>query len=77
MLLGLTLAELENRALDAVMPSTETFWQRADEAMRRARDSDCPEEKRALTDIAFTWSQVALHSEDRAGKLDGPSTETH
>jgi hypothetical protein len=51
--------------LEAVMPNTETFWQYADEAMRCACKSDCPEEKRALTDLAFTWSQVALHSEDR------------
>jgi hypothetical protein len=45
------------------MPDTEIFWQYADEAMRCARLSTTAEEKRALTDIAFTWSQAALHSE--------------
>jgi hypothetical protein len=63
--------------LEAVMPDTDIFWQYADEAMRCARKSDCPEEKRALTDLAFTWSQVALHCGDREGQLDGPSIETH
>ena len=59
------------------MPGAETFWRYADEAMRRARESTAPEERRALTDLAFTWSQVAIHSEDRGGKLDGPSIKSH
>jgi hypothetical protein len=59
------------------MSNAETFWRHADEAMRRARDSTTPEERRALTDLAFTWSQVALHSEDRDGKLDGRGVRSH
>jgi hypothetical protein len=59
------------------MPNAETFWRYADEAMRCARDSTSPEERRALTDLAFTWSQVALHSADRDEKLDGPSIKSH
>lgn len=59
------------------MLDTQTFWQYADEAMRCAREAKSSVEKRALTDLAFTWSQVAMHSEDREGKLDGPSVESH
>ena len=59
------------------MANADKFWQYADDAMRCARESSSPEERRALTDLAFTWSQVAIHSEDRDGKLDGPSIETH
>jgi hypothetical protein len=63
--------------MEAAMPNTQTFWWYADEAMRCAREAKSPEEKRALTDLAFTWSQVAVNSEDREGKLEGPSTESH
>ena len=59
------------------MANADKFWQFADEAMRSARESSIPEEKLALTDLAFTWSQVAIHSEDRDEKLDGPSIESH
>ena len=59
------------------MVNADKFWEYADEAMRRARGSSTPEERRALTDLAFTWSQVAIHSEDRGEKLDGPSIESH
>ena len=59
------------------MADTPTFWRYADEAMRCAREAKNPDEKRALTDLAFTWSQVAEHCEDREGKLDGPSIESH
>ena len=59
------------------MPNADKFWQYADEAMRCAGESGSPEERRALTDLAFTWSQVAIHSEDRDGKLDGLSIESH
>ena len=59
------------------MTETEMFWQYADEAMRCARLSKSAGEKRALTDIAFSWSQAALHSEDRATKPSGPSTSSH
>jgi hypothetical protein len=59
------------------VPNADKFWQYADEAMQCARESSTPEERRALTDLAFTWSQVAIHSEDRDGKLDGPSIESH
>jgi hypothetical protein len=59
------------------VPNADKFWQYADEAMHCARESSTPEERRALTDLAFTWSQVAIHSEDRDGKLDGPSIESH
>jgi hypothetical protein len=54
------------------MPDTEMFWQYADEAMRCARQAKTAEEKRALTDIAFTWSQAALHSESIPGG-NGPA----
>ena len=59
------------------MTETEMFWQYADEAMRCARLSTNAGEKRALTDIAFSWSQAALHSEEREGKLAGPSSRRH
>ena len=63
--------------MEAAMADTQTFWNYADEAMRCARAAITPREKRALTDLAFTWSQVALHCEDREGKSDGTSTEAH
>jgi hypothetical protein len=59
------------------MTETEMFWQYADEAMRCARLSKSAGEKRALTDIAFSWSQAALHSEERECKLQGPSIKSH
>jgi hypothetical protein len=59
------------------MTETEMFWQYADEAMRCARLSKSAGEKRALTDIAFSWSQAALHSEEREGKPQGPSIKSH
>jgi hypothetical protein len=61
------------------MSDTEMFWQYADEAMRCARQSKTAEEKRALTDIAFTWSQAALHSEGESipgGNDSAPKAKT-
>jgi hypothetical protein len=59
------------------MADTQTFWKYADEAMRCARAAKSPEEKRALTELAFTWSQAAVYREDREGKLDGHSIASH
>jgi len=59
------------------MTETEMLWRYADEAMRCARLSKNAGEKQALTDIAFSWSQAALHSQEREDKLDGPSMKSH
>jgi len=67
----------ESQPADATMKTTEMLWRNADEAMRRARLCEGVREKQALTDIAFSWSQAALHSEERDGKASGPSIMSH
>jgi hypothetical protein len=45
------------------MSDTDQFWQYAEEAMIDARHTKNEMEKRALLDLARTWTQAALQSE--------------
>jgi hypothetical protein len=45
------------------MSTTDQFWQYAEEAMLGARHSKNETEKRALLDLARSWTQAALQSE--------------
>jgi hypothetical protein len=45
------------------MLQAHQFWQYAEEAMRSARHAKTDKDKRALLDLARTWSQAALRSE--------------
>jgi len=45
------------------MSATDQFWQYAEEAMLGARHSKNETEKRALLDLARSWSQAALQRE--------------
>ena len=45
------------------MSTTDQFWQYAEEAMLGARHSKNATEKRALLDLARSWTQAALQSE--------------
>ena len=45
------------------MSTTDRFWQYAEEAMLGARHSKNETEKRALLDLARSWTQAALQSE--------------
>ena len=45
------------------MSNTEKFWQYANEAMRRAVQSQSESEQRALLELARTWTQTAAVSE--------------
>jgi hypothetical protein len=44
------------------MLNAEQFWQYAEEAMRRADESKNDKEKRALLQLARTWTQAAVAS---------------
>jgi hypothetical protein len=46
-----------------IMTSTDLFWQYAEEATLAARHSKNEAEKRAMLDLARTWTQAALESE--------------
>jgi hypothetical protein len=45
------------------MSKAEEFRQYAEEAVRWARKSKTEQEKRALMDLARTWTEAATHSE--------------
>lgn len=45
------------------MSTTDQFWQFAEEAMLGARHAKNETEKRALLDLARSWTQAALQSE--------------
>jgi hypothetical protein len=46
------------------MSKSDLFWQYAEEAMRRADQSHNEKEKAALLDLARTWTQAAVASND-------------
>jgi hypothetical protein len=45
------------------MSNTDLFWQYAEEATLAARHSKNETEKRAMLDLARTWTQAAFQSE--------------
>jgi hypothetical protein len=45
------------------MSTSEKFWQYANEAFRRADQSENEKEKQVLLDLARTWTQAAVASE--------------
>ena len=47
------------------MSTTDQFWQYAEEAMLGARHSKNETEKRALLDLARSWTHAALQSEGK------------
>ena len=48
------------------MSDTDQFWIYAEEALLSARQAKTDEDKRALLDLARSWTQAALQSESMA-----------
>jgi hypothetical protein len=46
------------------MSKADEFWKYAEEAMRRVTESKSDKEKEALIDLALTWMQAAIRSEN-------------
>jgi hypothetical protein len=53
------------------MSNAEQFWQYAEEAMRRADQSQNEKEKLALIELARTWTHAAMASEHPADHATG------
>jgi hypothetical protein len=53
------------------MSQPQQFWQYAEEAMLSARYAKTDTDKRAMLDLARTWSQAALQSEGTVVVPDG------
>jgi hypothetical protein len=60
------------RGQGVTMSKAEGFRQYAEEAVRCARKSKTEQEKQALMDLARTWTQAAVHSEQIFGVNDSP-----
>ena len=54
------------------MSKVEEFRHYAEEALAWARKAQTEQEKQALTDLARTWTQAAVHSERIFGVTDSP-----
>jgi len=48
------------------MTKSDQFREYADEALQWSRQSNTEEEKKALLDLAFTWTQAASLSEKKS-----------
>jgi hypothetical protein len=57
------------------MSNTDQFWLYAEEAMIDARHANSETEKRALLDLARTWTQAALRSEGIAVVIAGQAAK--
>ena len=55
------------------MTQANQFWQYAEEAMLGARHSKNETEKRALLELARSWTQAALQSESILVAHDNPT----
>ena len=56
------------------MTKSDQFREYADEALHWSRQSNTEEEKKALLDLAVTWTQAAALSETKSvGQLGLPS----
>jgi hypothetical protein len=57
------------------MLNAEQFWQYAEEAMRRADQSQNEKEKLALIELARTWTQAAMASKGNDQSKDGAAVD--
>jgi hypothetical protein len=57
------------------MSNAEQFWQYAEEAMRRADQSQNEKEKLALIELARTWTQAAMASKGNDHSRDGVAVD--
>jgi len=59
------------RARESAMSMTDQFWQYAREAILSAADAKTDEDRQGLLDLAWTWTQAALHERtDHEGPTD-------
>jgi hypothetical protein len=59
------------------MSKSDLFWKYAEEAMRRADQSHNEKEKAALLDLARTWTQAAVASNDVSAVAVDPGPPQH
>jgi hypothetical protein len=57
------------------MSNAEQFWQYAEEAMRRADQSQNEKEKLALIELARTWTHAAMVSKGNDQSKDGVAVD--